>query len=440
MKILLVASNTCRTPYPVYPLGMGMVASALRRASHDVRQFDFLASGQSLDALERTIREVEPDLVGVSIRNIDNVNLLNEQRYLDVAAAIVRTIRGASRAPIVLGGSGFSLMPEAILALTGADYGVVGEGEEAIVDLARRLEHGAAPLASCIRASRPIAGPAIPPGLFDSALLRYYTSSGTIVPVQTKRGCDFTCVYCTYPLLEGALVRHRRPGHVVDELCALAQDEGVRHVFFTDSVFNDRSGGYRDLLLEMRRRGLKIPWTAFFAPRDLDDDTVSLMADTGLVGAEIGADAASDATLAGMGKSFRWRDVVATSRLFARHAIGHAHYVMFGGPGETRDTVREGIENLRQLEHSACFVYMGIRILPGTPLHRLALREGVVDPAQDLVDSAYYLAPSIDKAWLEQTLRDGFAGVRHCVFPPDAFDRSLSVLHRLGAQGFAPMS
>lgn len=436
MRILLISSNSCRTPYPVYPLGLGMIASALGRAGHDVHQFDFLESGESLEALEAALGQIDPGLVGLSIRNIDNVNLLNEQRYLDVAASVVRTIRGTSEAPVVLGGSGFSLMPEAILGLTGAEYGVVGEGEESIVDLARRLEDQSPPPEPCIRASRKIDGSAIPSALFDSNLLRYYRARGTIVPVQTKRGCDFQCVYCAYPVLEGTRVRHRPPREVVDELFSLSENEGVEHVFFTDSVFNDRSHGYRDLLMEMRRRDLKIRWTAFFAPRDLDDETVALMAETGLVSAEIGADAACDATLAGMGKSFRWNDVVETSGLFSRHRVGQAHYVMFGGPGENQDTVREGIENLRRLQDSACFIYMGIRILPETPLHRLAICEGLVGPDQSLVDSVYYLSPGLDRTWLEQALRDGFAGVRHCVFPPDSFDRGLSVLYRLGSPGF----
>jgi hypothetical protein len=109
---------------------------------------------------------------------------------------------------------------------------------------------------------------------------------------------------------------------------------------------------------------------------------------------------------------------------------------MFGGPGECQDTVREGIENLRKLEHTACFIYMGIRILPGTPLHRLAVCEGLVEAGRSLVDSAYYLSPLLDRTWLEQALTDGFAGVRHCVFPPDSFDRSLNVLYRLGYPGF----
>lgn len=436
MKVFLISSNICRAPYTVYPLGMGIVAGSLARAGHDVRQFDFLASGQSLLSLQAALGAFQPELVGVSIRNIDNVNLLNEQRYIDVVKEIVAAVRASTGAPIVLGGSGFSLMPEVILRTVGADYGIVGEGERKILDLVDLISCGEAPSGACVRSGRMIDGNSIGAAAYDPDLLAFYTKNGTVLPIQTKRGCDFGCIYCTYPVMEGAMLRCRDASSVVDDMLRLAERHAAAYVFFTDSVFNDRPGRFRELLIEMRRRGTKIPWTAFITPRGLDDEIVELMAVTGLKAAEIGADAACDATLAKLGKSFHWQDVVDTNRLFAHHGISSAHYFMFGGPGETEETVAEGIENLRALERTVNFVFMGIRILPGTPLARLAEREGIIQPGQDLLEPVYYIAPGIDREWLEHRLKEGFDGARHCIFPPDALDRHLQILHKLGYSGF----
>jgi radical SAM superfamily enzyme YgiQ (UPF0313 family) len=207
-------------------------------------------------------------------------------------------------------------------------------------------------------------------------------------------------------------------------------------VFFTDSVFNDDQGHYLDVIREMKRRGVSVPWTAFFKPEGLDDDSVDLMKQTGLRAAEIGADASTDTTLRRLGKSFRFRDIVDCTELFARHGIGAAHFYMFGCPGETRETVIEGIENIKSLKKTVSFIYMGLRILPDTPLARIAKREGLLSDEQDLLEPVYYIAPGIDKDWLEKTLTDGFAGLRHCVFPPDILDSSLAFLYRLGHVGF----
>ena len=135
MKILLISSNIACTPYAVYPLGLSMVAAALGKAGHKVHQFDFLQHNRSLESLGNEINNIHPDVIGLSIRNIDNVNLLHEQHYISAVKNIVKKIKEETDSPVILGGSGFSLMPEVILREVGADYGIVGEGEKAIVEL-----------------------------------------------------------------------------------------------------------------------------------------------------------------------------------------------------------------------------------------------------------------------------------------------------------------
>jgi hypothetical protein len=98
MNIFLISSNIADTPYSVYPLGLSMIAASLKNAGHNVQQFDFLASNRSIETLNSRIKEFDPDMIGISIRNIDNVNLLNEQRYIDAVKDIVREIRKVSPA------------------------------------------------------------------------------------------------------------------------------------------------------------------------------------------------------------------------------------------------------------------------------------------------------------------------------------------------------
>jgi lipid biosynthesis B12-binding/radical SAM protein len=436
MKVLLISANIASTPYSVYPLGMSMVAGALCNAGHEVRQFDFLHSDMSMDAVSDAIKESAPGIIGISIRNIDNVNLLNEKRYIEAAGNIVRRARRETDAPVVVGGSGFSIMPEVILREVGADYGIVGEGESSMVEFVDNAERGVYPKVRCIRSPSMIKGGEIPSPAYDPSLMEFYLKSGNIAAVQTKRGCGHGCVYCSYPLLEGSAIRSRDPRVVVDDIQTLVEGHKAGHVFFTDSVFNDDQGQYLEVVREMRRRQVSIPWTAFFKPEGLDDEGVELMRETGLKSAEIGADAATDTTLRKLGKSFRFKDVVECNDLFRRHDIGTAHFYMFGSPGETRETVLEGIENIRGMEKTVSFIYMGLRIFPRTPLARIAEREGLLSNDQELLDPVYYIAPGIDREWLEKTLTEAFSGLRHCVFPPDLLDSSLQFLFRLGHAGF----
>ena len=433
--MLLIGANVAKTPYPVYPLGISMIAAALRDDGHEVAMFDFLQHDMSLEALAAAIRETAPELIGVSLRNIDNVNLLNEQRYVDAVKDIVATARKETDARVVLGGSGFSVMPEAVLQAVDADYGIVGEGERLIRNLVRDAAKGIYPEEQILRAEPGLTGEEIPSAHYDPRILEFYLQAGNMAGVQTKRGCPHSCAYCTYPVLEGHALRPRSPVRVADDIELLVRDLHTGYIFFTDSVFNDDAGHFRAVVDEMTRRGINTPWTAFFKPTGLDDNIVAAMKATGLNAAEIGSDAPCDTTLRGLRKDFLFSDIIACNELFRRHEIATAHYFMFGCPGETEETVFESIENIKRLERAAVFVFMGVRILPGTPLAATAVEQGVIEPDQNLLEPVYYISPSVERNWLEKTLTDAFAGLRHCVFPPDALESSLSFLHKMGYSG-----
>lgn len=435
MKILLIGANVASTPYYVYPLGLSMIASALETAGHEVRQYDFLKNRMAVETIENEIRSFLPDIVGISLRNIDNVNLMNEQRYIDAVKEIVKKIRNVTKASVVMGGSGFSIMPEAILSEVGADYGIVGEGESLMVQFTGNASKGIFPEKGCIRSPNHMKGQAIPSACYDPDIMRFYLKSGNIASVQTKRGCTHKCVYCSYPVLEGSVIRSRNPVSVADDIEILINDHQAGYIFFTDSVFNDDEGSYLGVIEEMKKRNIYVPWTAFFKPEGLNDKDVELMKETGLKAVEIGADASTDITLKKLGKSFRFKDIEKCNDLFARHGIATAHFYMFGCPGETRETVMEGLENIKSLKKTVSFIFMGIRILPDTKLHRIAVAEGLLSKDNPLFESVYYIAPGIEKEWLERTLTEGFSGIKNCVFPPDAMDGSLQFLHKLGYSG-----
>ncbi len=435
MKILLISANVTLSPYPLYPLGVSIIAAVLTRAGHEVLQADFLQQNCSLEAIGNEVRQFGPDLVGISVRNIDNVNLIHEQYYIQNVKNLVSTVREVSRAKVLLGGAGFSLIPELILKETGADYGIIGEGEVLAVEFANNAAQGIYPKEPLIGSPTKLPGAQISTALYDERLLEFYLHSGNIASIQTKRGCTYKCVYCTYPVLEGANLRRRDPAAVVDDIVLLRDKFKTKYIFFVDSVFNDDEGAYLEIISEMEKRNITIPWTAFIKPGGLNDEIIARMKKTGFAAAEVGTDAACDTTLKKMGKSFTFNDVITCNELLARHEIATSHFFMFGGPGETEETVREGINNILGLKKCVAFIFMGIRILPDTALARLAIQEKLIDEKDGLLHPVYYISPLVDKQWMEDTLTKAFSSVRHCVFPPDAMDNSLQILHKLGYTG-----
>lgn len=436
MKILLLSCNPVVAPYPVYPLGMSVIAAALMKSGHTVRQYDMLANAFSLDKLRATVADEDPGMVGISFRNLDNVNACHEALYVDQLTTLVAGVRASCAAPVVIGGPGFSVLPERVLEATGADYGIVGEGERLAVELADALARGEKPAQRIFRADSSLDASAMISAAYDDQILSFYQQSGGVTPLQTKRGCPHRCAYCTYPLLEGRHIRPRDCDAVVDDIQNL-QAKGVRQIFFTDSIFNDQEGHYRQLVAAMRRRQIRIPWTGFFRPEVIGGDVLEAMKETGLNAVELGSDATSDATLRGMGKTFLFKDIEASHACFMDEGLTVSHYFMMGGPGETKQTVDEGIANILRLQGAASFVFLGVRILPGTPLAAQALREGVIAADTDLLQPVYYFSPAVERAWLHEKLIGAFKKHRQIVYPPDAFDSGLAFLHRLGFPGMS---
>jgi radical SAM superfamily enzyme YgiQ (UPF0313 family) len=428
MKVLLISGNTCSDPYVVYPLGMSVVAGALQKAGHEVKQVDFLTIGASFDRLAEEVKGFSPEVVGLSIRNIDSVNSIRQDdRFFIDAAKIVEFLRTLGDFPVFLGGSGFTLAPDEILSLTKADYGIAGEGEAAALELLDKL--ASAKNAPALNRKEV----KIPAGaLYDPEMVNFYHNQTHMIPVQTKRGCTFKCVYCSYPRLEGCHIRPRPPEEVVEDIILLQEKHGVELIYFVDSVFNDSEGKFLELLELMAKRKVRIPWAAFISPYRLEEAAVDLMVRTGFCWADVGGDGASDTALRGLGKAFLFKDIYKCCELLHRKEVSISNSFVFGGPGETEASVREGIKNILSLDWVTSTVFTGIRILPGTPLAQRAEKLGMISADHNMLDAVYYVEPGLDRKWLEATLTEGFKGVKHCIFPPHAKNDELQLIHRIG--------
>jgi len=433
-RILLVSSNITVEPYPVYPLGLAVIAAALASAGHHTEQFDYLASGESEELLAARVAAFQPDYVCVSIRNLDNCDSLSATGYPAIAKRLIDVIREGSRAPVIIGGAAFSIMPEELLAYTGADYGVIGEGERLVCDLVRDLSQGKTP-ERIQRGEGLLAGDQIGSPLYCDTMIEFYLDKSGMINLQTKRGCPHGCIYCSYPALEGNRYRCRDPKAVVDDLEQIKAKHGVDNFFFTDSVFNDGDGHYLSVVEEILRRELKLRWCCYLRPEGVGRKEIALLKRAGLYAVELGTDAASDTTLASLGKGFTFADALATNRACVAERLPCAHFVMFGGPGETMETFQEGLENLEQLEHTVVFAFSGIRVLPGTPLLARAIRDGLLTKDSPLRDPVYYLSPGIDAQLMNDTLTEAFRNRRDRVFPPAEVQKRLAIMYRFGYRG-----
>jgi len=444
-RVLLVNNNRYDQPYPVYPLGLAYIEGALRSAGYTTRIWDVLADAT---ALETTVTEFQPDFVGLSLRNIDTVQCLNPHSFVPELVECCLRLRAVTTAPLILGGSGFSIFPKELFALTGVDYGIAGEGEQPLVALLGALRSGTAPsaipgvvyrnsISSVSAVPCRLSGDFSGAPFHDPRVLQAYAKHGSLPGVQTQRGCPLKCCYCTYPVIEGRRSRFRSGEEIVDELRQLSA-HGMRYAFFVDSVFNTRTSHVVETCEAILRAKLDIQWECFLRPGGITRELLQLMKRAGLRHIEFGSDSFSDTTLASFGKSFTFEEIREASQLANSVGVQYSHFLIFGGPGETMETVEETLARAATLPAAFFFATIGMRIYPDTDLWKQVAPQNQGETAADyLVDPRFYIAPGLTAQGLHTRLRELLRTASNWIVgdPPAAFSEALTKLRKRGISG-----
>src|SRR5208283_3095716 len=109
MRALLISANTEQLQMPVLPMGLACVAAAAEHAGHEVKLLNLMTKDDFQELLENAVLGFQPDLVGVSVRNIDDQNMNSPRFLLEAVKNVVSACRRLTSAPIVLGGAGYSI-------------------------------------------------------------------------------------------------------------------------------------------------------------------------------------------------------------------------------------------------------------------------------------------------------------------------------------------
>ncbi|WP_372368028.1 lipid biosynthesis B12-binding/radical SAM protein [Candidatus Uabimicrobium sp. HlEnr_7] len=413
MKILFINANQERMPDPVPPIGVAYVAAAAKQRGHESSLFDLNFYTDFADSLYEKIREYEPQCIGLSIRNVDNVAYPKVITYLDHYKKIMSVCRKASSVtPVIVGGSAFSLFPKEFLNELQADYGVVGEGEQLFCDLIDSLEKDNIPSKNNNSGPTNDARIYYPVGLslaFDELVpdrdlfdVDTYFREGGSINIQTKRGCSLRCTYCTYPLLEGIKVRQRDPIKVVDEIENCLKKYGVDYYFFVDNVFNLPNHHAIAICDEIIKRKLKIRWTAYVSPLKVSEELFAKFSEAGCSSLDFGIDAASEIGLYAMDKLFSIEDIKNSALWCHKYGIKFSHSLILGVPGETKESIEQTITNIIDCKPTAVILLIGVRIYRGTPLARKLIEDKWITEEKIGIEPVFYVEEEVREYLLER--------------------------------------
>ena len=417
MKVLLVATNQAdrfmgRMVVRPVPIGLAYLAASVDEERHTLKVLDLMFADDAVAEVADAVSEFEPDLIGMSIRNLDNQSSLNPVWNLPAVRDIIERIRQLSDATTLIGGPAFSIMPAECLDYVGADLGIAGDAAEAFATLVERLEAGAdyRDIPGIVYRDDTNDGEiVVSEGRFTSSFHRAprldlldmgaYNGSGFGVGVVTKLaqayyptpGADFS----------GGDWRIREPSEVVDEIRSLDNNFGINKVFFIDSGFNIPAEHAKATCRAIIDAGLRVRWNSYVRPSDdADAQLMGLMKESGCSLALMAEGGRGGESLVD-----RLAGLERMSGLCREVDLPFTMNMTFGEPGDSESSVEQKLDFLKRVDAAFSVLRVGTRVLPNTGAAQTALREGLIESESELMRPTFYTDASV-RGWIADRLRE----------------------------------
>lgn len=408
--VLLVNANPFTEDY-MSSYGLEIMKSYIMQQHQDRYQIEivnpFHENSHPIRTIVKTIKEIKPILIGISIRNFDNAytvedvkssKVVDTQYYLRKVKRLVQAIKNTCKGiPVVGGGVTFSYYPEMLMNYLGLDYGIVGPGEYtfgSILDLLAKGKMNRDSLLSlpgmALRSQGKIF---VSKEIYnlenevyfdvkkDDAFEMLYRFPkrrfpGYLpyqFPVRTHYGCGMKCTYCVEAL--NCSVCYRPVENVVSEIEYLVENYGCKRVFFANGEMNLTSQDFvLDLCKLMIKKGLnkKIKWTSFFNITPFTMEMATLMKDSGCDYIAFSVDNFHDKILKNLNKNFTSEDISRTLDICEVAKLATESGVIFGAPGDSKEITDYNISRMRHyFDRGHLFKPIcGLRVYPDTLLHK----------------------------------------------------------------------
>ena len=366
MKILLThgyflkddpAEQRIMKPYP--PLGILYISSYLEKQGIENEIFDTTFS--SKDKLSKYLLQYLHDYLGIYVNLMTKLNVLEITKF-------VKSQEELSQTKVILGGPDIRYNAENFLN-HGADYLVIGEGEESYYELIKALDTNKQ------QSLKEIPGIGFKDDAGNTTLTQDRTLIKKIdelpypnrkriditayqniwkkhhgsdaVSVSTMRGCPYTCRWCSRAVY-GLCYRRRSSALVIEELEIIQADYHPDTIWFVDDVFTVSHKWMNEFTHEFKRRNLKVNYECITRADRLNEEVISMLKDSGCFRVWIGAESGSQKIIDAMDRRVDVKQVREMIKLTKKYGIETGTFIMLGYPGETEKDIEETIEHLKE--------------------------------------------------------------------------------------------
>lgn len=400
MKVLIINPPTCTGrkyiregrceqrldsfQYVMVPISLPMIAGALKSKRHDVKIVDCIAMNATVEELKKEITTVQPELL------IFNMSTATSSSDVEV----VKQLRSVTQAHFTAIGNHVTSLPEETLRSSELDSIVRREPELTVCDLAEALSWDG-DLAKVLGISyksktgeiyhnqdRPFNEnlddlPFAARELLENDRYMLPVINEPYTLIITSRGCPYSCIYCTASQYYGKKLRVRSPVNVVNEIEECLNVHKIRNFTMWADTFNQNRDFVLGLCNEIKKRGLekKIRWMANSRVDHMDQAILREMKAAGCIGISYGVESGVDSILKNMKKGASADQAKQAVQWTKESGIEVLTHIIFGLPGETRETIRQTMKYIKELDPDYAQFYCAIPF-PKTELETLAKNNG----------------------------------------------------------------
>ncbi|MBU0604885.1 MAG: B12-binding domain-containing radical SAM protein [Candidatus Omnitrophica bacterium] len=379
-----------------FPLNIAGMAAGLLNRGYDVRIWDFEVEPFDESVFERRIKDLSPLIVAIScytptIISANKVAALVKKHLKDVV--------------VITGGPHISALPEASLnEFKYFDIGVIGEGDDTIIELADRISQGAGveniegivyrkggvpqftvkrgPIKDLDRLPFPARG------LLNIPLYRGQSHRGfsrsflKITEIITSRGCPNRCIFCASDVAIGSGVRFRSAVSVKGEITECVEKFGFNHFAVMDDTFTLKEERLYEICDEFARR--KITWNCYGRVWPLSKKMLEMLAGAGCTGITFGVESGSPRILELIKKNITVSQVE-DAFMWAKEAgikLVEADVIIGSHPSETKDDIRLTRRLLARINPDIVMPSIVVPY-PGTELYRMMKEKGLISKSSN---------------------------------------------------------
>ncbi len=399
-KVLLVVYDNGSYDH-VFPMGIGAIASILKRDGHSFVVWNQDMHHWSDDSLRTYLDENKFDVVILS--------LIGGYYQYQKMKSLSKAINNSKNRPFyIMGGYGPTPEPEFFIKKSGCDVVCMGEGEITIAKLMEVLENkktldnvpGIAWLENGKLKQTPRAPlihdlDSLPPVPYELFPMHYYrmlrianaNATDFVFPMMSARGCSFKCTFC-YRMDSG--YRTRTPEPMLNEVEMLHKDYGITYISFQDDLLMSSVEHTEAVCLEFLKRKLPVKWSCNGRLNYCSEELLQLMKDAGCTFINYGIESMDQTVLNNMKKGLRPEMIVRGIEDTLKVGISSGLNFIFGNKGDNKKTIKSAVDFLLKYDDFAQKrTIRPVTPYPGSPLYYDAIKMGLLDkdnPAEDFYE------------------------------------------------------